>query len=118
MPGYARDEVKSRIMLRLRKGTPMSTQQLAVNMRVAYSSVREALVELKKSKEVCVVSWTKTVAHPIRYWGVGSSDAPRPPPITKEERLQKRRDARKRASEQETESRTVVPRRDPAAAWF
>lgn len=111
MPGYPRHEIKHRILLRLRRGEPMSTEQLAKDMRAAYSSTREALVELKETKEVCIVKWTKTGAHPIRYWGIGTADAPRPKPMTSEQRNAKRR------VKIIADAKPIV-RRDIAAAWF
>ena len=44
---YSRYEMKNRILLRLRRDSDMSTEQLARELRAAYSSVREALMELK-----------------------------------------------------------------------
>lgn len=116
MPGYPRHEIKARILLRLRRGEPMSTEQLAKDMRAAYSSTREALVELKATKEVCVVKWTKTGAHPIRFWGIGTADAPRPKPLSPEQRKQARREQKIKIIDA-ADAKPIV-RRDIAASWF
>jgi hypothetical protein len=118
MPGYARHEIKARVLLRLRKGEPMTTEQLAKDMRAAYSSVREALVELKESKEVCIVKWTKTGAHPIRYWGIGSADVAKPAPMTLEQRNLARRERKQQVKLREATDNNPVARRDTAASWF
>ena len=115
---YSRYEMKNRILLRLRRDSDMSTEQLAREMRAAYSSVREALMELKASKEVCISSWKKTGAKPIRYWSLGASDAPPPPPMTTEQRNQARRESRRLVKITDASDAKPILRRDPAASWF
>jgi len=114
---YSRHEMKARVLLRLQKGEPMSTEQLAKDLRAAYSSTREALMELKATKEVCIVKWTKTGAHPIRFWGLGTKDAPKPKPMNIEERNQNRQE-RRRALTEVNKTPPSKPRRDIAASWF
>jgi hypothetical protein len=118
MPGYPRHEIKARILLRLRRGEPISTEQLAADMRTAYSSTREALMELKATKEVCIVKWTKTGAHPIRFWGIGTADAPKPPPLTREQQLERSRERKRLTRIIDAADATPIARRDPAASWF
>ena len=114
---YSRHEMKARVLIRLRKGEPMSTEQLAENMRAAYSSVREALMELKATKEVAIVKWQKTGARPIRFWSIGSADAPKPPPMSRDERNQRRRDQRRTVKVIDASDAKQILRRDPAASW-
>lgn len=118
MPGYPRHEIKNRILLRLRRGESMSTEELAKDMRAAYSSTREALMELKASKEVCIVRWVKTGARPIRFWGLGASDTPPPPPMTTEQRNRARRESRRLVKLTDASDAKPILRRDPAASWF
>lgn len=118
MPGYPRHEIKSRILLRLRRGEPMSTEELAKDMRAAYSSTREALMELKATKEVCIVKWIKTGARPIRFWSIGAADVPPPPPLTQEQRNAKRRERQRLVKIIDAADAKPVIRRDPAASWF
>ena len=118
MPGYPRHEIKNRILLRLRRGEAMTTEQLAKDMRAAYSSTREALVELKATKEVAIVRWQKTGAHPIRFWGIGTADAPKPPPLTLEQRAERNKERKRLARTVNAADSRPIARRDPAAAWF
>lgn len=115
---YPRHEIKNRILLRLRKGEPLSTEQLAKDMRAAYSSTREALMELKATKEVCIVAWQKTGARPIRFWGIGVADTPPPPPLTQEQRAQRSKERKRLARIIDAADAKPVLRRDPAASWF
>ena len=118
MPGHPRHEIKNRILLRLRRGEPMTTEQLAKDMRAAYSSTREALMELKATKEVCIVKWVKTGARPIRFWSIGSADAPKPPTLTREQQLERNRERKRWARTVNAADSRPIARRDPAAAWF
>lgn len=118
MPGYPRHEIKSRILLRLRRGEPMSTEQLAKDMRAAYSSTREALMELKATKEVCIVKWQKTGARPIRFWSVGAADVPPPPPLTLEERAERSKERKRLTRTIDAADAKPIARRDPAASWI
>lgn len=118
MPGYPRHEIKSRILTRLRRGEPMSTEQLAKDMRAAYSSTREALMELKATKEVCIVRWVKTGARPIRFWGLGAADTPPPPPLTREQQRERSKERKRLARITNAADAKPILRRDPAASWF
>lgn len=112
---------EERILLRLRK-KPMTTDQLAKDMRTARSTVVAALNKLWNRRIVCVVEYRKTGATPARTWGIGKEDVPRPPTKTREERNAQRREARRSEKAQlappTPEVKKSTARRDIAAAWI
>lgn len=119
---YAGNNIKAQIVLHLAKG-PMTIDRLAAVTRRGKSAVEDHLVELKKVGLVCIVSWQKTGGNPIRVWGIGKTNAEKPAPMSREEKLRRRREAARAAraaqhSDKPATPVTVIPRRDPAAAWF
>lgn len=106
---------EERIILRLKK-RPMTTDQLAKDMRTARSTVVAALNKLWNRRNICVLEYKITGSTPARLWGMGKVDAPRPPTKTREERNAQRRERRKLEREA-IAPMPVVPKPDVAAAW-
>ena len=109
---------EERIILRLKK-KPMTTDQLAKDMRTARSTVVAALNKMWNRRNICVVEYKKTGATPARIWGIGKVDMPRPPTKTKEQRNAQRREARKVEKERVAKPvKPAKPKPDIAAAWI
>lgn len=72
---------------------------------------------------VCIVRYQKTGASPIRFWGIGKEDAPKPPTLTPEQRAAAKSERRK---QQRLERKLAAaqlpaswkPHRDIAASWI
>lgn len=110
--------IEERIILRLKK-KPMTTDQLAKDMRTARSTVVAALNKMWNRRNICVVEYKKTGATPARIWGIGKVDMPRPPTKTKEQRNAQRREARKVEKERVAKPvKPAKPKPDIAAAWI
>lgn len=108
---------EERIILRLKK-KPMTTDQLAKDMRTARSTVVAALNKLWNRRNICVIEYKKTGSTPARIWGIGKVDMPRPPTKTKEQRNAERREARKIEKERVAKPmKPANPKPDIAAAW-
>lgn len=120
-PYFSPHDVRGRILLRLKKES-MTTDQLAKDMRCSRSTVADALNQLKKSKLVCIVRYQKTGVSPIRFWGIGEVDAPKPPTMTPAEILAQKRERRERLRlEREAAAQSPArwkPHRDIAASWI
>lgn len=112
---------EERILLRLRK-KPMTTDQLAKDMRTARSTVVAALNKLWSRRVICVVEYKYTGSTPARIWGIGEEDMPRPPVQTKEQRNARQRERLRKERERLTpptpEVKKSTARRDIAAAWI
>ena len=109
---------EERILLRLKK-KPMTTDQLAKDMKSPRSTVVAALNKMWNRRNICVVEYKKTGATPARIWGIGKVDVKPPPPKTKEQRNAQIRE--KRRIEKERVAKPVKPAKpkpDIAAAWI
>lgn len=116
---FKRHDLHSLILLRLERKA-MTVAELAKDMRRGQSTVLAALNAMHKAGYVCIASFKKTGGTPVRYWGIGKVDAPRPPLMTPEERSARRRkrEEEKRQRLAEANLTDFKPRRDQAAAWF
>lgn len=109
---------EERIILRLKK-SPMTTDQLAKDMKSPRSTVVAALNKMWNRRNICVVEYKKTGATPARIWGIGKVDRPPPPKKTREQRNAQQRE--KRRVEKERVAKPVKPAKpkpDIAAAWI
>lgn len=109
---------EERILLRLKK-KPMTTDQLAKDMKSPRSTVVAALNKMWNRRNICVVEYKKTGATPARIWGIGKVDRPPPPKKTREQRNAQQRE--KRRVEKERVAKPVKPAKpkpDIAAAWI
>ena len=118
---FGQHDIRGRVLMRLRKG-PLSTDDLAKDLRAARSTVANALTELHRKKRIVIISWAKTGSIPARVWGLGDRDADRPPLITREAKNERKRELRKIQKAQRESMKdappSFTPRRDPAASWF
>jgi hypothetical protein len=113
--------LSDRVLWMLRDG-PMTTEEIRANLAVSRSTANNVLKHLRETNRVCVSHYEPTGVKPIAYFGLGTTDAPRPPPMSKEEKNRRRKEAKARAREAE-QKRVQVPtqitvRRDIAASWI
>ena len=109
---------EERIILRLKK-KPMTTDQVAKDMKAPRSTVVVALNKLWNRRNICVVEYKKTGATPARIWGIGKVDVKPPPPKTKEQRNAQIREKRRIEKERVTKPvKPAKPKPDIAAAWI
>lgn len=109
---------EERIILRLKK-SPMTTDQLAKDMKAPRSTVVVALNKLWNRRNICVVQYKKTGATPARIWGIGKVDMPPPPKKTKEQEKAQRQERYKLEKERVAKpAKPAKPKPDIAAAWI
>ena len=109
---------EERIILRLKK-SPMTTDQLAKDMKAPRSTVVVALNKLWGRRNICVVQYKKTGATPARIWGIGKVDMPPPPKKTKEQEKAQRQERYKLEKERVAKPvKPAKPKPDIAAAWI
>lgn len=111
---------EERILSRLKR-KPMTTDQLAKDMKAARTTVVDTLTKLWRKRIVCVVSYKITGSTPARTWGLGSVDMPKPPTKTKEQISAERRAKAQQLKEEAKrieQPQEFIPRRDEAAAWI
>ncbi len=95
----------------------MTTEQIRQGLGVSRSTTNNVIKYLRGTARVCVVRYEKTGVKPVAFFGLGRVDVPRPLPITREEKNQRKRDARRLRRGLEV----VIPsgpRRDIAASWI
>jgi hypothetical protein len=107
---------EERILLRLKK-KPMTTDQLAKDMKAPRSTVVASLNKLWNRRNICVVEYKKTGATPARIWGIGKVDRPRPPTKTREQRNAQQRE-RRRIEKERVAKPVEAVKPDIAAAWI
>lgn len=111
-------DLRNRVFALLKSRT-MTTDELARELRSARSTVVNAINDLRADGSICIVEYRKTGVSPARIWGIGSTDAERPPTISDEERNAKRRERRAMlSSAQDAVKSEGRPRRDVAASWI
>ncbi len=109
---------EERIILRLKK-SPMTTDQLAKDMKAPRSTVVAALNKMWNRRNICVVEYKKTGATPARIWGIGKVDMPPPPKKTKEQEKAQRQERYKLEKERVAKPvKPAKPKPDIAAAWI
>lgn len=109
---------EERIILRLKK-SPMTTDQLAKDMKAPRSTVVAALNKMWNRRNICVVEYKKTGATPARIWGIGKVDMPPPPKKTKEQEKSQRQERYKLEKERVAKPvKPAKPKPDIAAAWI
>lgn len=109
---------EERIILRLKK-KPMTTDQLAKDMKAPRSTVVAALNKLWGRRNICVVEYKKTGSTPARIWGIGKVDMPPPPKKTKEQEKARRQELLKIKKERMAKpEKPAKPKPDIAAAWI
>jgi DNA-binding transcriptional ArsR family regulator len=110
------DTLSDRTLWMLKK-KPMTVEEIRVALFVSRSTANNVLKHLRGKGLVCITRYEPTGVKPVAYYGLGKTDAPRPPPITLEEKNRRRREAKARARELPPPPPTG-PRRDIAASWI
>jgi hypothetical protein len=107
--------LSDRVLSLLRDG-PMTTEQLRAGLAVSRSTTNNVVKHLRGRGLVCISHYEPTGVKPVTYYGLGKTDAPRPLPITAEEKNRRRREAK--AREKAALEYKPVIRRDIAASWI
>lgn len=108
-------------VLALARKQPMTTEEIVKELRIARSTINNAIKELKDEGLICITRYEYTGVKPVAYWGAGNVDAPRPSIQSAEERNARRRERRRldrERAEQLAKAREFKPRRDIAASWI
>lgn len=111
------DTLSDRTLWMLRDG-PMTTEQIRAGLAVSRSTANNVIKHLRGTARICVVRYERTGVKPVAYFGLGKTDAPRPPTITAEEKNRRKREARQRERERMSQMPTTTIRRDIAASWI
>ncbi len=109
------DTLSDRVLWMLRDG-PMTTEEIRAGLGTSRSTANNVLKHLRETNRVCVSHYEPTGVKPVAYFGLGTTDAPRPLPITAEEKNRRRREAK--AREKAALEYKPVIRRDIAASWI
>ncbi len=107
--------LSDRVLSLLRDG-PMTTEQLRQGLGVSRSTTNNVIKHLRDTARVCISHYEPTGVKPVTFYGLGKIDAPRPLPITAEEKNRRRREAK--AREKAALEYKPVIRRDIAASWI
>lgn len=107
--------LSDRLLSLLRDG-PMTVEEIRVALFVSRSTANNVLKHLRGKGLVCITRYEPTGVKPVAYFGLGKIDAPRPLPITAEEKNRRRREAK--AREKAALEYKPVIRRDIAASWI
>ncbi len=107
--------LSDRVLSLLRDG-PMTTEQIRQGLGVSRSTTNNVIKHLRLMGKVCISHYEPTGVKPVAYFGLGKIDAPRPLPITAEEKNRRRREAK--AREKAALEYKPVIRRDIAASWI
>ena len=107
--------LSDRVLSLLRDG-PMTVEEIRVALFVSRSTANNVLKHLRGKGLVCITRYEPTGVKPVAYYGLGKVDAPRPLPITAEEKNRRRREAK--AREKAALEYKPVIRRDIAASWI
>ena len=99
----------------LREG-PMTTEQIRAGLGTSRSTANNVIKHLRGTARICIVRYERTGVKPVAYFGLGKTDAPRPQPITAEEKNRRRREAKARELARLEYKPTI--RRDIAASWI
>jgi hypothetical protein len=95
---------------------PMTTEQIRQGLGVSRSTTNNVIKHLRDTARVCISHYEPTGVKPVTFYGLGKIDAPRPLPITAEEKNRRRREAK--AREKAALEYKPVIRRDIAASWI
>jgi DNA-binding transcriptional ArsR family regulator len=109
------DTLSDRVLWMLKKG-PMTTEEIRAHLAVSRSTASNVIKHLRGKGLVCIKRYEPTGVKPIAYFGLGTTDAPRPPPMSQEEKNRRRREAK--AREKAALEYKPVIRRDIAASWI
>ncbi len=109
------DTLSDRTLDLLRDG-PLTTEQIRAGLAVSRSTTNNVVRHLRDRGVVCIVRYERTGVKPVAYFGLGKTDAPRPLPITAEEKNRRRREAK--AREKAALEYKPIIRRDIAASWI
>ena len=107
--------LSDRVLSLLQDG-PMTTEQLRQGLGVSRSTTNNVIKHLRETARVCISHYEPTGVKPVTFYGLGKVDAPRPLPITAEEKNRRRREAK--AREKAALEYKPVIRRDIAASWI
>jgi DNA-binding Lrp family transcriptional regulator len=107
--------LSDRVLSLLRDG-PMTTEQIRAGLGTSRSTTNNVIKHLRGRGLVCISHYEPTGVKPVAYFGLGKTDAPRPLPITPEEKNRRRREAKARELARLEYKPTI--RRDIAASWI
>ena len=110
------DSLSDRALLMLKR-SQMTTEQIRAGLGTSRSTANNVIKHLRNKGLVCIVRYEKTGVKPVAYFGLGNTDALRPSPMTRDEKNQRKRDARR----MQRGLAVIVPsgpRRDIAASWI
>jgi DNA-binding FadR family transcriptional regulator len=107
--------LSDRVLSLLQDG-PMTTEQLRQGLGVSRSTTNNVIKHLRDTARVCISHYEPTGVKPVTFYGLGKTDAPRPLPITAEEKNRRRREAKAREKAALEYKPTI--RRDVAASWI
>ena len=95
----------------------MTTEELRKELAKSRATVDNAVKWLRREKKICIVRYERTGVAPLRFLGIGDTDAPRPSPRTKQE-IRAAKQARRKKERERLQQAAFKPRRDIAASWF
>ena len=107
--------LSDRVLSMLRDG-PMTTEQIRAGLGTSRSTASNVIKHLRGRGLVCIQRYEPTGVKPVTFYGLGREDAPRPLPITPEEKNRRRREAKAR-EKAALEFKPAI-RRDIAASWI
>ncbi len=107
--------LSDRVLSLLQDG-PMTTEQIRQGLGVSRSTTNNVIKHLRETARVCISHYEPTGVKPVTFYGLGKIDAPRPLPITAEEKNRRRKEAKAREKAALEYKPTI--RRDVAASWI